>query len=644
MRLLPGAPGALCPPCAANNVICRRSRPSETPRKAPQKKNQIPNKHRNSRHSIDATPVSNSSLVEVSVSPPSPTANLAWTSHKIDSILGFIARINAFCTGQSLSLPNSTPPGSEPSLDEVSAFPSNVLHETQSADCDLSPSQTKQLMRLFWSRLRPLMPIVEWDDLKLFSKPTPLQDAITAFSLQYIYHTGLHTRIVGLDWPQFQRQQSNVGMPYFQRCLTAVTQLSTFAGPSITVMQCYCYLTLYLLDSGHHQAAYNMVGLTLRISQSLNYLDARYRGQQVCLHFRRIWWTLIHLDFRCSRHVGKPVTIDIDDLMSLRPNREPHDMHLSNGLLYHTESIRLTAAALAVNEAMGHLSLLDGAVGPIQIEARANKLPDSLYHLQQWRDELPQELCFADIQLEVPDLPPDTEEMPGGEDQLIEQSSTVTLLSTLLLLQYHNIIISLHRMFIQFPTYPLIPKSHPKADTHAATALNHAMTMIRAAHHRMGITDILHGLSELYQYQWNAVITIIGFMLAYPYCHRCSRAREHLDLALEIFDSAGSGNNTASRAAIQTRHLCKKVDTLVQILNPSQPTPPLTTEGHVSENRISDFAWSIGQNTGSALPDMSVEEFWPLADLINLDSWPSYCDEVSGTFMDPVEFAAPYGS
>ncbi|KAE8309632.1 hypothetical protein BDV41DRAFT_547323 [Aspergillus transmontanensis] len=635
-----------CPPCVANNIACRRSRPLHTPRKSSKKRSQLQNGHEADKqlpyeHAGDSTPASNISAVDAPVPSPSPSANLAWTSHKTDSILGFIARLNSFCSGVSKLFPDANPPGNDPSLDQISPFPSGVQDETHDVKCDLSPAQIKHLMRIFWSRLRPLMPIVDWKDVDPSSEHTPLQDAITAFSLYYIYCSGLHTKLISLNWPQFQSRQSPVGMPYFQRCLSAVTRLTTFAEPSLSAIQCYCYLTLYLLDLGHHQAAYNMVGLALRIAQSLNYLDARHRGQQVCQLFRRLWWTLIHLDFRCSRYVGKPVTMNIDDLVYLRPTREPEDVHISNGLLYHTESIRLTSAALVVNAAMGQHSFLDGAAAPTHLEARAEALSNHLYHIQQWRDQLPQEQSFANLHFEVPDIPPDTK-LLEFDDQHMEQSSIVTLLNTLLLLQYHNVIISLHRVFIQFPTYPFVPKSHLKADAHAATALNHALTMIRIAHHRMGIHDILHGLSELYQYQWNAVITIVGFMLAYPYCHRCSRAREYLTLALEIFDSAGSENSTATRAAALTRHLCRKVDTLVQILSLSQSTSSPTTDSQPIQNQMSDSRLPAIQSEGTPLPDTDGDVLWPWTDLINWDTWPTYCDEVSEAFMDPAGFMAPH--
>ncbi|KAL4931406.1 fungal specific transcription factor domain-containing protein [Aspergillus undulatus] len=625
-----------CPPCVANNVAsgCRRPPPSHTPRKKSKKGKPLQNSSEADRQISQGPPGDDAlasdiqrQVVDASAPSLSPT----------DSILGFIARINSFCSGVSQLSPNATAPGSDTSLDQISPFSSSVLQETRDEDCDLSINQIRHLMRIFWSHLRPLMPIVEWNDLDSSSGRTPLQDAIVAFSLHYIYHSGLRTRLVGLDWPQFQR-----------RHLSAVTRAATFAGPSLSVIQCYCYLTLYLLDVGEHQAAYNMVGLALRIAQSLNYLDARHRGQQVCQLFRRLWWTLIHLDFRCSRYVGKPVTMNSEDILYLRPSREPQDIHLANGLLYHTESIRLTAAALVVNGTMGHHSFLDGATGPAHLETRAKALSDCLHHLQKWRDELPQEQSFANLHLVLPDVPLDPSEPFESDDYPMHQPSMVTLLNTLLLLQYHNVVLSLHRIFIQFPSAPFTPKSHPNADAHATTALNHALAMIRIAHHRMGIHDFLHGLSELYQNQWNAVITIIGFMLAYPYCHRCARAREHLDLALEIFDAAGRENPTAARAAVMTRHLCGKVNVLVRILSPGQAAPvpaPAIMENQPVQNLISGSrpvspAIAIS-NGGTPLPDRNADGLCPWADLINLDTWPNYCDEVTGAFMYPADFMAP---
>ncbi|KAF3396495.1 hypothetical protein F1880_006677 [Penicillium rolfsii] len=646
-----------CPQCVANRVTCRRSRlPNKTRKSSLVRRHVAADQQTPDRPPIENTTTTASQPEEAFVPTPSPSANLAWTSQKTDSILGFIARINDFCSSVAPSSLNTIPSGDGPHLDQTSPFPPpSIPQASYQAECNLSPHQTRHLMKIFWTRLRPRMPIVQWEDLtpsseEVHGAPSPLQDAIKAYSLHSIYCSGLHNRIVGLNWPQFERQKSSVGMPYFQRSLAAVTQFATFAVPSLSDMQCYCYLTLFLLEEGHHKAAYNMIGLGLRIAQSLNYMDARHSGYRECQLFRRVWWTLIHLDFRCSKHVGKPVSGNLDELMCLVPGREPEDVHLSNGLLFHTESIRLTAAALAVNDLMHRrsCSLSSGAAGTTEIESRAEALSDFLFKLRNWRDELPQAKDFEKMHFDVPDLPSAPKGAAIVENEDTEQSPIITLLSTSLLLQYHNVMVGLHRVFIQFPSHPLIPKSTPRAAAHAATALNHALTMIQISHNVMATQDFLHGLSELYQYLWNAVITIIGFMLAYPYCHRCSVAREYLYLALEIFDSAGKENFTATRAATLTRHLCAKVQSLVQVLNFNHLTPATSsspapiTETHVLQSHTNDAAYSASHNDDDVSPDLNTDFLGPWTDLINLDAWPDYCLDVNEAFMDPEEFLAPH--
>ncbi|PWY96100.1 hypothetical protein BO94DRAFT_530781 [Aspergillus sclerotioniger CBS 115572] len=71
------------------------------------------------------------------------------------------------------------------------------------------------------------------------------------------------------------------------------------------------------------------------------------------------------------------------------------------------------------------------------------------------------------------------------------------------------------------------------------------------------------------------VLPLVGFMLAYPYCHRCPRARRYIRLALEIFDSAGSNSAATVRAAALTGHLSAKVDTLLRILNIDDSLVPM---------------------------------------------------------------------
>ena len=654
-----------CPQCVASHVSCSRSQSTErhTDHANQSSHLEVHQDRRTVSSTVEPQPGSMSSWPEDPATTDSsvPQSIDSPPSQKADSMVGFVARIDNFCSGVSQLSAFSTLPGhAAPQF--TSPFPCSKLQEACLEECNLEESQINRLLLIFWTRLWPQVPIVSREDLKVSNQEkSPLRDAVIAYCMQHIYYTGLHTRLLGLDWKEFQgkSQESMIGLPYFQRCLRAATQWNIFSQPSLVVLQCYCFMTLYLLDAGQHQAAYNMIGLALRIAQSLDprtekSFGARHDAQLFC----RIWWTLNHLDFRCARHLGKPVSIRLYDSMCSPPPRDSDSLLDSNSTLFHTESIRLTAAALAILESTGYHPVRDGHKEASQIEAQAQLLSNELHHLHKWRTELQHAKSFQHLNLAVADTPVDPNEEINDEGDYLNQTPLETLLTTILSLQYHNIMTTLHRVFIQFPSHPLLPKSSPLADAHNATALNHALTTIRLTHRQMAIHDILHGVSEVYQYQWNAVLTLVGFMLAYPYCHRCPRAREYIRLALEIFDSAGSQNTAAARAAALTRHLCDKVDALVRMLNLNRHQPPANSEidgtvedpisGVDPEAALSSVGGILPRDEGESsvhpCPEMNGDSLWSWVDLIDVDAWPSYCDEVSEAFTDPLNLPLPWAS
>ncbi|OOF97646.1 hypothetical protein ASPCADRAFT_166689 [Aspergillus carbonarius ITEM 5010] len=656
-----------CPPCVANDVTCTRQVAS-TAQRLPGTDPVNQGRRSSSSLSRDGERLPSSAVesrpgaLSTQVSVPSPSHSSA---QRTDSMLGFIARINTFCSGVSQLAWTSTSWGYSPDPDYTSPFPPNVLQEATPTECNLTDAQISRLLAIFWTRLQPLAPIVRRDDFNSANRTSPdqawpLRDAIIAYTMQYVYCSGLHTRLLGLHWDQFQpeKQPSMTGLPYFQRCLQATTQYISFSQPSVVTLQCYCFMALYLLDAGQHSAAYNMIGLALRIAQSLH-LDIETQAEpavQDCQLFHRIWWTLNHLDFRCARHLGKPVSVRLQDCVCPLPTSESLNLLDPGSALYHTQSIRLTAAALAIIESTGCISV--PAHRPKENadnETRAQILSEELRHLQQWRQDLQSTGSFGHLTLEVEDTPVDPDKEPEVELNYITRQPIEILLTTLLKLQYHNVIITLHRVFIQFPSHPLVPKSSPRADAHSATALNHALAMIKFTHHRMATCDILHGVPEVYQYQWNAVLTLVGFMLAYPYCHRCPRARRYIRLALEIFDSAGSNSPATVRAAALTRHLSAKVDTLLRILNIEDPLVPIQNSQEGDPQRSQqDHATSAMTPAANGpipqdevpppvpgLPELGTDSLWSWADLMNLEAWPDYCDEVGEAFTDPTKFCMP---
>ena len=620
-----------CPQCVANHVTCSRQ--------------SVPAAHTPSEN------IQRREQPRLGSLPSGPRAQ------KPDSMLGFIARINTFCSGVS-QLSSSAIPGHTPPPEYISPVSPGVLQEATPLDCSLSESQVNRLLSIFWTRLWPLMPILRREDLSPAAPgfSSPLRDAVIAYSMQYVHSSRLHNCLLGLHGPQFQpdKQTPMIGLPYFQRCLRAVTLYSSFSQPSLLILQCHCFMALYLLDAGQHSTAYNIIGLALRITESLNWeLDAQTASTvRGCRLFYRLWWTLNHLDFRCSRHLGKPIGVHLQDSVCPPPTRESDTLLDPGSTLYHTESIRLTAAALAIIESTGCVSIsAQGRQETTEIETRAQVLSDEMRHLRKWRMDLPSTGSLGNLRLEVGDTPPDPDKEPEVEVDYMKHQPMEILLTTLLELQYYNVIITLHRSFIQFPSHPLIPKSSPKADAHSATALNHALAIIRLTHSRMATYDILQGVPEVYQYLWNAVLTLVGFMLAYPYCYRLPRARRYIRLALEIFDSAGSTNDAAIRSAALTRHLCSKVDTLLHILHIDPPPGPRqSSEGVHSERSREQGTSNIIPRTDHSIPeeelpapssfsDPSLDSLWSWVDLMNMEAWPNYCDEVNEAFMNPADFS-----
>ncbi|KAH8431488.1 putative transcription factor [Aspergillus melleus] len=569
----------------------------------------------------------------------------ASINSRLESMMGFISRLNAFCSGMS-QLSQTSPDDPPPAY--TSPFGPHLLDGAHPTECDLTPVQVNRLSELFWTRLHPLIPILGPEDLK--SHP-PLRDAVTAYAMQYAFYSGLHSRLLGFQWKQFSKDNRCsrvIGMSYLQRCLASATQYSIFAEPSLPILQSYCIMTLYLLDAGQHQAAYNMIGLAVRMARSLNFDSDAPVGvspEEMDLT-SRIWWTLVHLDFRCSRHLGKPFSAQLPIMRSTPPCRLSDSPPGSDYFPYHTQSIQLTYLALGVIESIARDKTPNRTH---DAESQAQALTRNLWRLDKWRNALRQHDWFQHLRLDVPEMPQQSGSLPtettdSSSNNYMNRPPLQHQLSTLLELQYRDIIISLHRVFIQFPTQPLVPRSSPQAEAHAATALKHGLATIETVHRCMSQTDLFFGSCEIYQYQWNAVLTLMGFMLAYPFCHRCPMARGYIDMALETFEFAGPKNDVAVRAACLTRHLRAKVDKLTMILNidyrkaaetsAKSGTVPLDDVhvrlgGGLDRNSTTDGGLGLGSDLGQG---GGGDALWSWVDLIDLDAWPNYCDEVNEVF------------
>ncbi|ROV90645.1 hypothetical protein VMCG_10039 [Cytospora schulzeri] len=98
----------------------------------------------------------------------------------------------------------------------------------------------------------------------------------------------------------------------------------------------------------------------------------------------------------------------------------------------------------------------------------------------------------------------------------------------------------------------------------ATTCISHTLSHTQLVHQVLSETDLLDGWHECFQWQWNATVTIVGFLLAHPLGPSTAAARRAAHCAVEAFELFGRNNVAVARSAASvTRDLVAKADLLV---------------------------------------------------------------------------------
>jgi hypothetical protein len=189
------------------------------------------------------------------------------------------------------------------------------------------------------------------------------------------------------------------------------------------------------------------------------------------------------------------------------------------------------------------------------LETCAEVLPQHIEGLQQWANDVPKSLKL-NRQNNGTSLSTD------GTGLLIEQFAPLWLQRQRVLLEitYHHLCVNLYRPLISFGSKP---QPGTLAEDIAMRCASHAIMLSRVTQQVLAETPILDGWHEAFHYQWNAAMTLIGFMVVYPNTSLTTEARAAIDMAIAVFDSFGAKFAVAKNAAKIVRDLCVKVDFLV---------------------------------------------------------------------------------
>ena len=83
-------------------------------------------------------------------------------------------------------------------------------------------------------------------------------------------------------------------------------------------------------------------------------------------------------------------------------------------------------------------------------------------------------------------------------------------------------------------------------------------------HQVLTSTSILAGWLEAFQWQWNAAMTLVGIVLAFPHDDSTGAARSTIDLSVAVLGSFGNRFAVAAGAPSILGELCAKVDVLIE--------------------------------------------------------------------------------
>lgn len=297
------------------------------------------------------------------------------------------------------------------------------------------------------------------------------------------------------------------------------------------------------------QTAY-MLGLHLEPPQSMPRRERETR--------KRLWWTLYVLETKMSMKLGRPFLLhdssttcslpadDRDIAMLVGSSFAP----LGENVTWLTWNLHNTKLLLAARTA--YTTFYDG--DPENFNA-CNSQP-IVNCLQHWLKGVPGAIK---TQRKNNGIPFSTDRSALQ----IEQFAPLWLQRQRLLLElmYHNLCINLFRPSISFAS---ATAQAPLADEMAMKCAAHSMALTHMMHQVLTSTTILAGWLEAFQWQWNAAMTLVGFVLAFPHDDSTGVARSTIDLSVAVLENFGNSFAVAVGAANIISKLRAKVDVLTE--------------------------------------------------------------------------------
>ncbi|KAE8393108.1 fungal-specific transcription factor domain-containing protein [Aspergillus alliaceus] len=518
----------------------------------------------------------------------------------------FIARVSSYL-GTVLGLPTSEYYMQPNSASRSFASPTSAsvkvnrqepditLEEPTTGDY-LTEIQEEYFLGLFWHSYHCMYQILDeaefrqhyrslWTESGAARKPSALVDIVLALCMQY------GVSVLSRSGSDFKTDVDSTDATIAGRALYRRSQSllnNELESPSLVTLQCHIFTLIYLCNASFQNMAHNLLATAVRTAHILGLhleppedLPLAQRELR-----RRIWWTLYSIEVKTCMKLGRPWSMQMEEITCRLPS-DDRQLAFASGsnfassgnttwLTYSVQMIKLVMSARAIYSAFydrcadvltatGGKSLY---ANPASLETCADFLFSSMGCLESWLRDLPEAMMTK-----RKNMGQAFSTDASGLD--IERFAPEWLQRQRVLLEllYHNLVMNMTRPFITFLSKPRSPT--PKADESAERSVNHAMAITLIMHQMLTETKLLNGWHEAFQWQWNAALTMIGFIIAYPTSPTTAEVRKVIDTATAVFDIMGMSFATAANAANVTRDVTAKADFLARRAQNMQTMSPL---------------------------------------------------------------------
>lgn len=429
---------------------------------------------------------------------------------------------------------------------------------------DLSREQEEHFLVLLWQAYHFMYPIVSeqefgdyYDSLWTTTngqaprQPSALVDSLLAVCMHYGSSFMIDDDYIASDETDPQANHFTItAHKFYRRSQRAL--METLEHPSIVSLQSHIYCIIYMYNIANLDTAHVLLGMAIRIAQTLRLhirpVGSVPQGTQQ-LH-SRIWWTLYQLDSQISMTLGRPPLINpnevgcaipIDSGDAVQPSAtvlvSPPEEEVS-WLTFHVECIRLTAAARAAHatfaercvEVLQTKDIQDIHEEPPTLELIARSMISVTRPMYDWVQNVPRSLK---LERKGSGEAFSTDRTPLN----LNPSSPLWLQRQRLLLEliYHHMQITIFRPFLRFP--PRGASLTPLTDGHGITSLNHAVLVTNILNQVLSETDLLRGWAPAFQYQWDAAVCILSFIVANPVCPPTPAAKKIMPTVIRNLDT-----------------------------------------------------------------------------------------------------------